>query len=225
MKSLSLLFKLQQIDSRIVSLNKTSKDLKISFAKQIKLEKMQKSQLISLQNDRDEKEIELKKLEKSLKEIDSKTYGGTVKSGKELTALINESDHLKKNIEELEETLLKIIDGIEELEVKEQQLTGDSELPSDIKSSLELTKIYRTVVKEIESITKSREIQVKKIPETMLRKYDAIRKSHNGIGITKIVDSSCGVCNMKIPKGNMFKVTARADGTQCSSCGIILFAE
>ena len=59
----------------------------------------------------------------------------------------------------------------------------------------------------------------------MLRKYDAIRKSHNGIGITKIVDNSCGVCNMKIPKGDMFKVTARADGTQCSSCGIILFAE
>ena len=156
MKSLSLLFKLQQIDSRIASLNKTSKELKISFAKQIKLEKTQKSKLISLQNDRNEKEIELKKLEKSLKEIDSKTYGGIVKSGKELTALINESDHLKKNIEELEDTLLKIIDGIEDLEVKEQQLNGDSELPSDIKSSLELTKIYRTVVKEIESITKSR---------------------------------------------------------------------
>ena len=55
MKSLSLLFKLQQIDSRIASLNKTSKELKISFAKQIKLEKTQKSKLISLQNDRNEK--------------------------------------------------------------------------------------------------------------------------------------------------------------------------
>ena len=225
MKSLSLLFKLQQIDRRVLSLNKTSQELKISFAKQIKLEKMQKSKLISLRNDQDEKEIELKKLEESLKEIDSKTYGGTVKSGKELTALINESDHLKRNIEELEETLLKIIDGIDELEIKEKQLAGDSEIPSGEKSSSELTKMYRTVVKEIESISRNRDTQVKKIPEGMLRKYDAIRKSHHGIGITKIVDGSCGVCNMKIPKGDMFKVTARADGTQCSSCGIILFVE
>ena len=225
MKSLSLLFKLQQIDSHFASLNKTSKELKIAFAKQLKLEKMQKDKLISLQNDQDEKEIELEKLEKTLKEIDSKTYGGAVKSGKELTALINESDHLKKNIEELEENLLGIIGEIEELEVRQKQLAGKSEIPSDIKSSLELTKMHRIVVKEIESITKNRVTHVKKIPEGMLRKYDSIRKSHNGIGITKIVGGSCGVCNMKIPKGDMFKVTAKSDGTQCSSCGIILFAE
>ena len=102
MKSLSLLFKLQQIDSHFASLNKTSKELKIAFAKQLKLEKMQKGKLISLQNDQDEKEIELEKLEK--------TYGqGTIMklSDENIVKILNEFE-LERNIEKLSKSNLLI---------------------------------------------------------------------------------------------------------------------
>jgi predicted nucleic acid-binding Zn-ribbon protein len=72
---------------------------------------------------------------------------------------------------------------------------------------------------EIDQIQVERDGAVQDIPGSLLRKYDRLRHSRSGIGLTILQDGVCSVCRMELPTGIRSRVLNDEGISACPACG------
>mgnify|MGYP006943065391 CR=1 FL=1 len=103
-----------------------------------------------------------------------------------------------------------------------------------------LTKVDEQIAKRSEEVQKSQqapEAQLKKlknqiddleakrrkavvgIPSSLLRKYDRLRQSRSGVGLTVLHDGICRVCRMELPTGIRARLVQEDIIDFCPACG------
>jgi hypothetical protein len=68
-------------------------------------------------------------------------------------------------------------------------------------------------------LEKQREEAVVGIPQPLLRKYERLRNSRSGIGLTIMRDGVCSVCRMQMPTGIRFRLFRGETLSACPACG------
>jgi predicted nucleic acid-binding Zn-ribbon protein len=61
-------------------------------------------------------------------------------------------------------------------------------------------------------------------PQDLLPLYERLLKTKNGLAVVPVSGGKCGGCHMKLVASTLVKVNSGAEGTQCESCGRLVYA-
>jgi hypothetical protein len=76
--------------------------------------------------------------------------------------------------------------------------------------------------KELDALRPERERLAAKIEKPLLRRYEDIRNTRNGIGMVVTGNDMCPVCHMKITPHTLLLLREGEEMTFCDNCGRIL---
>lgn len=228
-KQLELLAKVQQIDSNV----RKTELLKIKFEEDAK--KLEEEVKVDEQRHNTEL-LQLEKLEKEYKDKENaiKLYQGkivkteekmlAIKTNKEYQASLLEIDNVKKMIEEKEDEMISVMDGIEE--IKKELKSSEDEL-NRVKARFEEKKreVKEDLKESLDNIEKekeTRETYVSEIDKNLFDRYKQVKNLRNGVAVAFAEAEHCLSCNMKIPP-QLYNEAVRAEKiVSCPHCNRIL---
>ncbi len=154
----------------------------------------------------------------------SESHQKEIKTQKEYQAVSKEIAAAKKLSGELEEQLLLKIGQIEELNAAiagvEESLTALEQNISTQKS--ELGARIGLLDADIDRDTAAREVIVKGLPSTVVRRYGILREQRRGVAVVEAREGSCLGCNMQLPP-QLYNTLFRGDELiLCPHCQRIL---
>jgi predicted nucleic acid-binding Zn-ribbon protein len=161
-----------------------------------------------------------------IQETDRTLYGGTVTNRRELEALQAELAALKRRQRSLEDEDLDIMEQLEPVEAGLEKLrtlradrttvlTGHQERLAAASAELEA---------EIAQVNKERAESVVGIGDDLLEEYEQLRRAPGGIGVARLVGSTCTGCNLSLSNVEVSKIRKLPPGevAHCEECGRLL---
>lgn len=83
---------------------------------------------------------------------------------------------------------------------------------------------YKDKAVELEKLKQKSKEASKGIDESLLERYDAIKK-HSIPPMAKLNDDRCGGCNMSLPSVVLHKIRTGSDMVECENCGRIILVK
>ncbi len=231
MSQISILYRLQQIDSQLdnarISLHNVENELSdnslITDAQQTVLEAEQKYQIeLKRQRESENKSYDVRvKIELS----ETSLYGGKIQNTKELQDLQNEVASLKRLIITLEDHELEAMMAVEEAEAS---LTQAKAVLMEIQAKQiehnailngEMTKLFS----QIERLEAERNAAIPPISASELALYEQLRKSRNGVAVVKVTSRACGACGATLTAAVIQSTQSPGQLVRCPTCSRILY--
>jgi len=222
---LKYLVGLQQKDNEINDLERSLEIVPGQIASAQKELESKKGKLNALQEELDSLKKQRSQLEQDAKaEADhmakTKTKLPTVKTNKEYTAILVETDAIQTKIGEIEDKELEVM---ELLEAKEQEIPG---LEAEFKGEEDKFKEYKQkkeaeqarVQKELEDAKVQRAELVQAIDPKFVTRYDKIRKARENVAVVSVKGDTCQGCHQNMQPQVALEVRAGARVHQCQSC-------
>jgi predicted nucleic acid-binding Zn-ribbon protein len=224
-----LLLKLQKLDDEIDALKAEEESIP---EKKQEIEEGLKSIESRVQKAKDESvefaktrkdlEIELEANNDSMSKFQSQLY--QVKSNREYEALQHEINDLKEKTSGLEDKILETLEHSEQLskqiQKERQALEQEGEHAKQAQAKLEeqLEELKgRIAVKSDERLR-----LVADLDPALLRRYERIRESKDGLAVTSVENGACGGCFRKIPPHEMQNLKKEDRIITCEGCGRII---
>jgi predicted nucleic acid-binding Zn-ribbon protein len=182
-----------------------------------------KKNVINFQLAKKQKELDLETHEVQIRKHNTEL--NTIKNNDTYKALLAEIDGAKKANSQLENDILDIMEKIDAENIaakeKEKELKQkEAGIESDIKClEDDLTKINA----EIAKLEGERGQFAQGIPPDVLKRYDWIRESREGIAVVPIDGDNCCGCNMQLRPQVVNEVLRGQDFVMCDSCSRILY--
>ena len=226
-----LLYELQELDQEIdqvrVAIESIDGELGDRSALEAsKLEIEWQSTLLSdLGRHHRSQELEAEVVREKVHDVETKLYGGAVKSVRELESGQKEVLFLKEQLQQMDEQLLETMVALEESQEKLSSLEGGStqaEKDWTARQS-ELGKEHKTLDKTLQRLIASRQDFVSQVGQTDLRLYERLRTSKAGQAIAKVERGLCRGCRMALPTHQLQRARQGREPVLCNSCGRILF--
>ncbi len=176
-----------------------------------------------LKNDSKSGELNLLEIDSKIKKLDSQQY--SLKNAKEIDALSNELSALKSEKNNLEESVIALLDNVENLEKKQHILTEElydleKQSNSDIKvleiKINEHTKNINEIKAEFDSIIKS-------LAPQYFQRFQKLLGSKGGKAIVLVNNEVCAGCNYSIPASIANDTANDAKVVNCTNCGRFLY--
>ncbi len=224
------LVKLQELDSEIYALGneKTAKPQEIgallaSFeAKKQGLAELEKKSL-EIQRQRKEKELELATNAEAVKKLQGQLY--SLKTNKEFQAMQQQIADNQADGSVIEEKILISFEESDKIKVRIEEenlrLKNEEKIFSEQKKKVELR------VKEIDGrlsqLDALRKQVIPDIDPKMLREYERILHSRDGLAIAAVKDNSCGGCHMLLPPQVINLIKMYEHIITCEMCNRILY--
>ncbi|OQX56713.1 MAG: hypothetical protein B5M53_00115 [Candidatus Cloacimonas sp. 4484_209] len=227
--SLLKLYKLQSIDREILEREKMIKEIPIK-EEELKKQTMEDKEILEEINQRltesENKELAIdRKLQETKMNIGKhKKQLLSVKTNKEYAALLKEISTEEKNIERLEEEMITLLDETESIkeEKKEEERNYSRSMEQYEKNVTMLEEKKTKFMKEIEEKKIEREQVAKELEPSLLKRYERIKNSRDGVAVVPIYGENCGGCFSKIPPQVINEVKKGDKILTCQSCGRIL---
>jgi predicted nucleic acid-binding Zn-ribbon protein len=231
MSQISILYRLQQIDSQLdnarISLQSIEIELSdnslIQEAKQNVLQSEQKYQVeLKKQRESENKSYDVRvKIELS----EASLYGGKIQNPKELQDLQNEVASLKRLMITLEDHELESMLAVEEAE---SNLTHAKEAVTAIEArqiehSASLNGEKTKLLGQIERLEAERNAAIPPISASELALYDQLRKARNGVAVVKVSSKACGACGATLTAAVIQSTQSPGQLVRCPTCGRILY--
>ena len=169
---------------------------------------------------------EARTLEARAKDVEAKMYSGEVSSPRELQAMQADVEQLQRHRRDVENR---------ELEVMEQREPFDAELASlaDRRAALaaDATALGATIASaeaEIDAEAQverdARDALTADLDAALLAAYEQRRANAQGVGIARLVGTTCQGCHLTIPSTEAQRIKRAPEGTieSCDNCGCIL---
>jgi len=231
-QALAELYALQEMDLAIMRCAKQLRGLDTGAAEKQAYELAKHAheevaeQLRQAQGDLRDAELELASVETKQKEHSQLLYSGKVRNPKELEALQREVEALGRHRGTLDERVLNLMDRVETLVAEEQRLSKEEDrLREAYRSKAEAyVRAARKLRDELAHLQSMREAKAAEVPAALLKRYDAVRATKDGIGIAKLDGTRCGACRTILPRNTMLAVRDSSDIVTCESCGRLLCA-
>ncbi len=150
----------------------------------------------------------------------TKTKLPTVKTNKEYTAILHETDAIKAKITEIEDKELEIM---ELLDAKEQEIPG---LEAEFKGEEDQFKQYKQkkeaeqarAQKELEEAEAQRAGLIKDIDPKFVAHYNRILKARENLAVVAIIGDTCQGCHQNLQPQVALEVRTGVKVHQCQSC-------
>ncbi len=169
-------------------------------------------------------EDEVASIEGRRAEIDRKLSAGTVP--RELQALMDEADALKRRQRSLEDELLEIMELAEPVAA---QLTALEEQRQDLQTrraeaKVRLDAAEADIVGELAAAESQRESEVSALTAQTLAEYDRLRSRMDGVAVSELVGTTCTGCHTTLAAMECERIRREpADAlVHCEPCGRIV---
>ncbi len=166
----------------------------------------------------------LKEYNYNLNKMDEELYNGLITDLRQLHYLSSEKDKLKTMANDLETSILTLMDENEKMELESINISRDLILISKEMDELRnsnkknLTKLEDQIIKS-ENVIKTIEA---KIESSSLNRFNSIRKTR-GNSIVAVRNHICSGCNMHIPTYLKNVLKYKSEVIYCESCSRILY--
>ncbi len=171
-------------------------------------------------------EDEVTIIEEKIAGVDKTLYSGTVTSPRELQALQDDIESLRRRQRQLEDGVLEVMEQVEPL---------DADLVARRDTSAELDRRgaeLETAVAEAEgaltaeltTVEAERAERASSIDPALLERYEVLRGELGGIAVARLVGSNCGGCHLTLPAVEIDRIKREpADAwVHCVECGRLL---
>lgn len=170
-------------------------------------------------------ELELKAIEAKTAEYETKLYGGTIHVPKELQAIQDEVEMLKRQRIRLDEKILTTMDELEanrKLKAETQARMTEANRAYKLKAAAAKLEAA-TLVDQARTLTAQRAEAVKTVPPSLLKKYDVLRNVKNGLAIVMLEDgNACGGCKMGLASALVVRIQDGLSMEVCDNCGRLI---
>lgn len=171
-------------------------------------------------------EAELATSETRMKDLDKRLYSGEVSATRDLQAMGDEIERLKRYCSQLED---QAIDALNEREPLDEQIasfeTQLRELADEIHAlDRAIAASEAEIDAEIDREQAERDALASGIPDSLLTRYEALRKKLGGTGAAVLNGPQCGGCHLTLPATEVDRIKREpADALiLCDQCGRIL---
>lgn len=170
-------------------------------------------------------ELKQQSLKDKLAKFDKDLYGGKIVNPREVEAIQKEMEMLKKHIADLDGEILAAMERIPEAENNLPQLTKELEIRQrQLAEHQQRANVEKAQMEsEFKELSAQRPALESKVDPGLLKQYDAIRKRHDGIGMSEITAAgTCGRCGMQVPSKNVV-LAKEGKLVTCDECHRLLY--
>ena len=227
-----ILYDLQNLDLLLDEAKGRVSEIESSLGDREELKRREAAleELRSRMRDLDRKQRSLDLTSKSTKDrldaVETKLYGGTVASPRELQDLGRELENVKRNLEEVDEQALENLVSLEETEERvsdgEAALRREEEAWSENQQGMEVE--WEQLSLRIEGMEQRRRQVAKEVSAQSLGVYERVRRARAGRAVSIVERGLCRACGVTLPTHSIQRARSGDEAVQCSSCSSILYA-
>ncbi len=229
------LLELQSVDTVIAQLEHRRRSLPelAEIAERQQARRRQASDLIALDTAVSDVDLELAKAESDLVPVRERLErdrqrvdSGSVTDPKQLNALLDEIEHLKRRIGDLEDVQLEVMERQEEAGAARDALAAAREAGTDELRALLATRDERFAAldAELERSRAQRNALAELVPSDLLALYDQIRGRLGGVGAAALVRRRCAGCQLEATAADLtrYRAAPADEVLRCEECNRIL---
>ncbi|MGI8793673.1 MAG: zinc ribbon domain-containing protein [Acidimicrobiales bacterium] len=159
-------------------------------------------------------------------QIDKRMYSGEVTASRDLQAMTDEINSLKRRVSGLEDRVLETMEEREPVEAETVEL--EAKLQALAVRQVELEKSIAAISAEIDAEVTAEQEQratlAESVPAELLTKYETLRSRLGGIGAAKLEHGTCMGCRLALPATEVDRLKNLPAGqlANCEQCGRIL---
>jgi hypothetical protein len=180
----------------------------------------------ALEERRQRLEAEVADLERRLNDLDRRMHSGEVTATRELSAMVDQTDAIKRRRSDLEDAELELMVALEPLDEELGTLEGRRVAVAASVDGLraELAVAEVAIDTQLDEAAAAREKAAADVPGPMLATYDRIRQRLGGIGAARLVGASCGGCHLTLSATELDRIRREPPDAlvTCDQCGRIL---
>jgi uncharacterized protein len=225
------LFQLQQLDLELERLSAELQAIATALQGNAELQKQraeykiaQQQLQIGLQAQK-EAEWALEDVSNRLKAQEQRLFNGSVNNPKELQSLQNEVQRLRAQQNHQEEMTLEVIDAAESLQEAAQRRLEARQKAEEAwqHETSTLSSRRDQLVMRLAELQDRRALQASAVEQSMLARYDTLRRTRQGRAVSKVEQNACQWCRVILTPGELQHVRINADLQTCTNCGRILY--
>lgn len=212
----------RDLDEELAKIPDTLGDMRANVEKLEALLARERDQLNEARTLQQQQQAQIEESQEALTKARGKTTQAT--NAREADAARREVEAVKRTLKDREDEALKLTEAIEK--VAESVAQHEKEF-GEFKAMFEAEDEQANArLRELESerakVLEGRDDIVAKIPKTIVRRYDRIRKQR-GSGVSEVRGGDCTACRMQVPSQQLLRVQRFEDWEQCQNCNRILF--
>ena len=230
-QDLKLLYKLQLADLEIAKAQKALKSLDggaqlaAQAAQFRKNHEAREAELRKLRSEIRDAELSIQSLEDKRRTYQLRLSSGRTTSHREQDAIQKEIDMLSRQIGELEEKALLLMDAAEPLEA---EVNKSKTVLSELEAKLAETRAaqareHQFLTARIQELENQRAAAAAEVPQDLLRRYDAVRSRVGPIGVSPVQDGVCTACKMTVSTLALRHLRESQDIVECDNCRRLLY--
>jgi predicted nucleic acid-binding Zn-ribbon protein len=159
-------------------------------------------------------------------EVEAKMYSGAVSSPRELQAMQADVEQLRRHERAVEGRELEVMEALEpvdrDLEVLDAERAALDGRLHAARASIERSEAE--IDREMGDERKARDAIAGEIDPTLVAEYERRRSRAQGVGVARLVGSTCQGCHLSIPATEVDRIRKSPEGSLqfCDNCGCIL---
>lgn len=189
-------------------------------------ESVRKAKEAMMANEMEIKKVEMDTGTRRTTILRLKTQQFETRKNDEFQALGHEITRYEKDIDALETRELELMEKADALRSALQQaeaaLAHTQKLVNEDLANLAGRK--QRIEAVILEVQVEREALAAAAPPSMLPLYERLLKTKNGLAVVPVTGGKCTGCHMKLVASTLVKVNSGVEGTQCESCGRLLYS-
>jgi uncharacterized protein len=179
-----------------------------------------------LESDQERAEADLEPVRERLARNERRIADGSVPDPKTLASMIDEVEHLKRRIRDLEDAELEVMEQLETAVAERERLAGEAEQLNRDVADVTARRDAEVAVLDakIADARNDRAGLAPDIPADLLALYDKIAASHNGVGAAELRQRRCTGCQLEVNVADLGVIAASAPDAvlRCEECTRIL---
>jgi len=224
------LYALQHVDTELralrlelSALEGAASDLKTEVGTKRSVTQVKRQEMAELERQR--RDIEAKIADEEEKTKDRRMRMQRIRNEKELAALKRAVEVSKELSTQLEESLLRLLDGgdskVAELKTLEEELTVAEQKLAD--REREHAERSQALAADLERLAAERTRIAEELEEGLRKRYDLIFERKGGLAVVEVrKEGDCGGCRMRVPPQLITQIHRNSDIVFCPSCQRIL---
>jgi len=229
-KQLGLLIDLQDIDLQIQKIEKRDAEIplqikelqRVSESQKIEYEtKVQASEGIEKERRKKEREMEAK--ESGLAKLKDQLL--SAKTNREYQAFLHEIDNIKNDVSRFEEAILLLIEDGEAAAKNIKEIGVEMEISKRrfVEQKQEKEQELERLHQQKSNLESRKEAIRKEVSDELLKRYEKVRQSRNGLAVVAAKNRSCLGCSMNIMPQLFQEIKQNKQIYACPHCQRILY--
>jgi uncharacterized protein len=216
--------KIKQIQTEIKTMPQQRQNLEAQLAASVAALGALKSKAQHLEMDRKTLELDAGTRRESINRLKTQQY--ETRKNDEFRAMGNEIERYEKEIQQIEDQELELMDQAEKLKV---EVAAEDKKASSVRDSIarqmaDLDKKGKTLEGRLNELTTERTELSSKVEEDLLERFERLFASKGDAAVVALEHEVCTGCHMKVTTQTAHRVRNGKEIVSCEQCGRILYA-